>query len=122
MSIEKRRISGAGTSLPEKAATEQKHAGRQALELKAAARDLAPISAPICSQVEFRPAEGTEVKDLLEGSSDILAGCTHFARILVDGNKEDAEATGYCLGFLLDSAKSLLDTAHSRLQRGEEGE
>ncbi len=91
---------------------------RAALEAQIAAADtvsFAPLIAPL---VEFAPVAGANVETCLDSCSCLLGGAEHLARLIADGDKEDAQQTAYCLSFLIEAAKSLVDTANTRLNMG----
>lgn len=71
----------------------------------------------IACEGRFQPSPGMTVENCLDSSSNLLQGCIHLSQILIDGDPADAEQTGYCLTFLLEGAKSLVDAANSQLLR-----
>jgi len=89
-----------------------------ALEARVSAAAVQQFSPLICCESPFAPVAGLTVEDCLNGSSNLLAGCEHLTRLIVDGAPEDARQSAYCLGFLLEGAKALLDSANSQLNKG----
>ena len=76
------------------------------------------FTASAAASAPLQPVPGITVDDCLGGSSSLLECCVHLTKLIHDGNPEDAETSAYCLGFLLEGAKALLDSAHSQLERG----
>lgn len=93
-------------------------AARAALETKIDGSAIHQFEPLISCQSPFAPVAGLTVENCLDGSSNLLAGCTHLIRLIADGDKEDAEQSAYCLSFLLEGAKALLDSANSQLNKG----
>lgn len=91
---------------------------RAALETQVTGAALAKFEALICCQSPFTPVAGLTVENCLDGSSNLLAGCVHLTRLIADGDKDDAEQSAYCLSFLLEGAKALLDSANEQLAKG----
>ncbi|GLU37150.1 hypothetical protein [Pseudomonas sp. NBRC 100443] len=93
-------------------------ATRAALETKVTSSAIQQFEALISCQSPFAPVDGLTVEDCLDGSSNLLAGCVHLTRLITDGDPEDAEQSAYCLSFLLEGAKALLDSANTQLNKG----
>ncbi|WP_430317548.1 hypothetical protein [Pseudomonas nitroreducens] len=91
---------------------------RTPLETQVTDASLHSFDALICCASPFAPVAGLTVRNCLDGSSNLLAGCAHLTRLIADGEKDDAEQTAYCLSFLLEAAKSLLDSASQQLGKG----
>jgi len=91
---------------------------RAALETKVTSSAIHQFEALISCQSPFAPVAGLTVENCLDGGSNLLAGCLHLTRLIVDGDPEDAERSAYCLSFLLEGAKALLDSASAQLNKG----
>lgn len=72
----------------------------------------------LISTTRFAPVPGGSICEYLDSSS-LLEGCLHVTRLIIDGNPEDAERTGYCLSFLLGAAKALVDSANAELLKAD---
>lgn len=88
-----------------------------ALEAKVSAASIQKFTPLICCESPFAPVAGLSVEDCLNGSSNLLAGCEHLTRLIADGTPEGARQSAYCLSFLLEGAKALLDSANSQLAK-----
>lgn len=74
-----------------------------------------PMITPVCS---FRPDPGATVADHLNESSNLLQASLLLSRLIVDGQKDDAELLASAQEFLLEASKALLDSAVSELGKG----
>lgn len=92
-------------------------AALSALEAKVSATAIQQFTPLICCETKFAPVAGLTVENCLNGSSNLLAGCEHLTRLIVDGTPEDAKQSAYCLSFLLEGARALLDSANSQLNK-----
>ncbi|WP_440467140.1 hypothetical protein ACKI1H_29290 [Pseudomonas sp. YH-1] len=90
----------------------------RALDVEVEGTSLETFSPLIASCSKFSTAPGMTVENCLDGSSNLLAGSIHLARLITDGHQDDAEQSAYCLSFLLEGAKALLDAANSQLCKG----
>lgn len=91
---------------------------RAALETEVEIHSLDTFEPLIAGCTKFAPAPGMTVGNCLDGSSNLLAGGIHLARLITEGHKDDAEQSAYCLSFLLEASKALLDAANFQLQKG----
>lgn len=90
----------------------------RALDVQVEGSSLDTFEPLIASCAKFAAAPGMTVENCLDGSSNLLAGSVHLARLIADGHKDDAEQSAYCLSFLLEGAKALLDSANAQLCKG----
>jgi|GEM_PF-4811361 len=84
---------------------------RAALEAQIEAADADSFNPLIALGIELAPVAGASVEACLDSCSNLLEGAQHLARLITDGDQEDAEQTAYCLSFLVD-------TANTRLNKG----
>lgn len=90
----------------------------RALDVEVEGTSLESFTPLIAAGSKFTVAPGLTVENCLDSSSNLLAGSIHLARLITDGHQDDAEQSAYCLSFLLEGAKALLDSANAQLCKG----
>lgn len=90
----------------------------KALAVEVEGNSLHSFDSHIACDAKFTVGQGMTVENCLDSSSNLLAGSIHLAELIIDGHKDDAEQSAYCLSFLLAGAKALLDSANAQLAKG----